>query len=88
MLSAIGATPFTSSTGASPSVAGLRAQLDRCRQQLSDCVDCSPAKTLQGKEAIQTLSNKIGEIKTRIEKVLATKKLESRSLQFESEKGH
>ncbi len=72
MLSAIGST-YPSPVGTGPTAAGLQAQLDRYQQQLSDCVNCSSAKTLQGQEAIQTLSNKIGEIKARIEQITATK---------------
>ena len=72
MLSAIGSSTYPSPAGTGQSAAGLQAQLDRYQQKLSDCINCSSAKTLQGQEAIQTLSNKIGEIKARIEQITAT----------------
>ena len=59
--------------GASGATFGLEAQLDRYRKQLSDCVNCSSAKTPEGKAKIEELSNRIGEIKARIDKTTAEK---------------
>ena len=73
MVSAIGPSIYASPAVNGPSAAGLQSQLDRYQQQLSDCVNCSSAKTLEGKEEIQALSGKIGEIKARIEKMTSEK---------------
>jgi hypothetical protein len=73
MLSAIGSSIYASPAGTGPSVVGLQAQLDRYQKELSDCTNCSSAKTLEGRQSIQTLSNQIGEIKARIEAVTITK---------------
>lgn len=67
MLSAIGSPAFSGPAGTGSSFASLQAQLERCQKQLSDNVNCSSANTRAGKETIQALSNKIGEIKARMQ---------------------
>jgi len=69
MLNATGSSTFASPAGTGPSTAGLQAQLDRYRKQLSDCVNCNSAQTIEGQKVMQTISNRIGEIKARIEKI-------------------
>lgn len=48
-------------------VAGLEAQLARYQKELSNCVNCASAKTPEGKEEIQRLSNEVDKLKARIE---------------------
>ena len=65
MISAIGSsTPYTPPH---TNAGGLQAQLDRYQKQLSDCVNCDSANTHEGKETIQALSNKISDIRARIQ---------------------
>lgn len=52
---------------------GLEARLARYQKELSDCVNCASAKTLEGKQKIQDVSSKISEIKTRIEEIAAAR---------------
>lgn len=52
--------------GGGPSAASLQAQLQRYQQQLSDCVNCASAKTPKGKQDIQAISARIGQIEQRI----------------------
>lgn len=70
MITPTGSSLFPGTSGAT---FGLDAQLDRYRKQLADCVNCSSAKTPEGKAKIEELSNRIGEIKSRIEKVADAK---------------
>jgi hypothetical protein len=67
-ISASASTAATSSVygGDKTSPASLQAQLQRYQHQLSDCVNCSSAKTPQGKSDIQAISAKIGEVQRRI----------------------
>lgn len=67
MLGAIGSSSASYVEQPAPSTAGLEAQLSRCRQQLSETVNCSSYQTLEGKNKAQTLSNRIGELEGRIE---------------------
>jgi hypothetical protein len=67
MLSAIGSSSFPASSASGASVGALEAQLAQCERQLSDWVNCASAKTLEGKAIIQKLSDKVSEIKHRIE---------------------
>lgn len=67
MLGAIGSSSASYVEQPAPSTAGLEAQLSRCRQQLSETVNCSSYHTLEGKNKAQALSNKIGELEGRIE---------------------
>jgi hypothetical protein len=70
MLNAIGSHPGS----ALPSAASLETRLTRYRQQLSDCVNCAvTSKTPQGQEAARSLSNKISEIKARLEEASISK---------------
>lgn len=71
MVSAIGAStlPGASGKSAGRSAAGLEAQLERLQKELSSCVNCDSANTLQGKETIQAVSNKISSVKARIEAI-------------------
>jgi hypothetical protein len=69
MVAAIGSSTFTSPSVAASPTAGLEAQIARYQKQLSDCVNCDSANTLQGKENIQQLSNKISAAKARIDEI-------------------
>ncbi|MBU0688635.1 MAG: FlxA-like family protein [Gammaproteobacteria bacterium] len=51
------------------STAGLEAQLSRCRQQLSEAVNCASYNTREGKNKAQAISNRIGELEGRIEQI-------------------
>lgn len=73
MLSSINSATFSSPAGAKPSVAGLEAQLERYRKELSNCVNCSSSKTPEGKEKIQSISGKISTLQSRIEEITRTK---------------
>lgn len=70
MITPAGSSVFPTASG---SAVGLEAQLERCRKQLSDSVNCTSSKTPEGKARIEELSNRISEIKTRIEKSAAEK---------------
>lgn len=58
MSSAIGSRAISGAGGYMSRVA-LRAELTRYQKQLSDSINCSSAKTLEGKAHIQELSGKI-----------------------------
>jgi hypothetical protein len=45
----------------------LQAQLQQFQQQLSDTVNCSSAKTPEGKAQIQAISTKISQVKAHID---------------------
>lgn len=64
-----GAAARPAAAGAAVSAASLQGQLQRYQQQLSDCVNCSSAKTPQGKATIDTLAAKISQIERRIDKL-------------------
>lgn len=49
-----------------PSVASLKAQLERFQKRLSDCVNCTSANTPQGKADIQAISARISQITKQI----------------------
>ena len=66
MLNAIGPSPQFRTATASP--AGLENQLARYRQQLSDCC-AATSKTPQGQETARELSDRISQIKSRLEEV-------------------
>lgn len=72
MISSIGSSPVAATT-TRPSASGLAAQLNRYQKQLADCVNCSSAKTPEGQETARSLSDKISEVKTKIEEVTSTK---------------
>lgn len=68
MIGAIGSP--SAYAGQSPaSTAGLEAQLRRCRQQLSETVNCASYKTAEGKNKAQAITNRIGELEGRIEQI-------------------
>ncbi|MFI4938788.1 MAG: hypothetical protein ACHP7O_00340 [Burkholderiales bacterium] len=73
MVSAISSSIAASLSGAGASAAILQAQLDRYQKQLSDCVNCSSAKTPEGQAAIRDLLSKISVVKARIEQTTAAK---------------
>jgi hypothetical protein len=52
--------------GGAPSAVSLQAQLQRYQKQLSECVNCASAKTLQGKSDIQAIAARISQIEQRI----------------------
>jgi len=64
-MTSIGSTASSSSHRPVSGVA-LRADLTRLEKQLSDCVNCSSAKTPEGKRNIQDLSTRIGDLKARL----------------------
>ena len=68
MLNAISSSPLIRT--ATPSPAGLENQLARYQQQLSDCVNCAAtSKTPEGRETARALSDRISEIKSRLDAV-------------------
>ncbi|MBU1691799.1 MAG: hypothetical protein KJ958_00945 [Gammaproteobacteria bacterium] len=69
---AIGSPTFSSAICNGASTAGLEAQLTRHQKALSEQVNCSSAKTPEGKAVIADLSNKISTVKTRIEEIANT----------------
>lgn len=73
MLNAIGSSSYSDTPSAGASSAALEAQLAQCERQLADNVNCSSAKTAEGKNKIQTLTNRIGAIKARLEKTVTAK---------------
>ena len=73
MVQAIGSATVSGGLGAGAATASLEAQLVRYQKQLSDCVNCDSAKTAEGKAAIDALSSKISEVRTRIDTVTKVK---------------
>jgi outer membrane murein-binding lipoprotein Lpp len=71
MIPAIG-TP-TSTPPYSTGGAALQGQLARYERELSACVNCSTAKTTEGKQKIQEVSSQIEQIKARIEQATQTR---------------
>lgn len=69
-MNAIGSTTPAFSQGASSQGTGsrvaLRADLTRYEKQLSDCVNCSSAKTPEGKRNIQDLGTRISALKAQL----------------------
>lgn len=60
--------PASSQTGsAAQSGVALNAQLARLQTELSNCVNCSTANTLDGKTKIQAVTSQISDIKARIQ---------------------
>jgi hypothetical protein len=49
--------------------ASLQAQIAVYQRQLSDCVNCSSASTIAGKNDIQTISSKISAAKSQIQQL-------------------
>lgn len=67
-ITALSAAPPATQGGA-VSAASLQGQLQRFQQQLSDCVNCSSAKTPEGKADIDAIASKIGQIERRIDQL-------------------
>lgn len=59
-------SPVAAHSGNKASPASLQAQLQRYKQQLSDCVHCASAKTPQGKAAIDAITARINQVKLSI----------------------
>ncbi|HTD06393.1 FlxA-like family protein [Undibacterium sp.] len=72
MVQAVG-SDIGNTAGNSAASATLQAQLERYQRELSDCVNCSSAKTSEGKAQIDEISGKISSLKSRMEKVGDTK---------------
>jgi hypothetical protein len=49
--------------------AALQAQVQSYEKELSECVNCSSAKTPEGKANIDDISSKLSVVKTRLEQV-------------------
>lgn len=73
MISTIGPSSLASTTAGGTSAAGIEAQIARYQKELSDCVNCDSANTREGKEKIQTISDKISSAKARLEEITARK---------------
>ena len=71
MTVAIGSSVSIAVGGGQPSRAALRAEIARYQHQLSDCVNCVSAKTLEGKAHIQELSDKISVDQQRVKQIEA-----------------
>ena len=71
MAVAIGSSVSIAVGGGQPSRAALRAEITRYQHQLSDCVNCISAKTLEGKVHIQELSDKISIDQQRVKQIEA-----------------
>lgn len=74
MVSAVGASPLYSSNISAPSSAGLDVQLDQYKIKLADWQNCASCNTAEGKAKIAEISDKISEIKARMEAVDAAKR--------------
>ncbi len=66
---AIGSSSLSGVSGGQSSRAALRAEVVRYQKQLSDCVNCSSSKTLEGKAHIQELSTRISVDQQRIKQI-------------------
>lgn len=76
MVAAVGSSTLqTGSTSGISPIASLEAQVTRYQKQLSDCVNCSSANTLEGKKNIQEISDKISIAKAKIEQINQTQPL-------------
>jgi hypothetical protein len=73
MVAAIGSSAFSGNYSPVSPTAGLEAQIAQYQRQLSDCVNCDSANTLQGKETIQAISSKISTAKARVEEINASR---------------
>ena len=68
---AIGSSSLSAVSGGQSSRAVLHAEVARYQKQLSDCVNCSSSKTLEGKAHIQELSTQISVDQQRIKQIEA-----------------
>jgi hypothetical protein len=66
---AIGSSSLSGVSGGQSSRAALAAEVARYQKQLSDCVNCSSSKTLEGKAHIQELSTQISMDQQRIKQI-------------------
>ncbi|HEY7986539.1 MAG TPA: FlxA-like family protein [Methylophilaceae bacterium] len=66
-----GYTGYTASSasGSNLTAAGIQAQIAIYQRQLSDCVNCSSASTIEGKTEIQDISSKISAAKSQIQQL-------------------
>ncbi len=74
MTAAVASAGYTGYTGSSASgsnltAAGIQAQIAIYQRQLSDCVNCSSADTIEGKNQIQEISSKISTAKAQIQQI-------------------
>ena len=69
VVSAIGSASFANYAAVGSSSAGLQAQLDQYRQQLANWVTCASCNTIEGKNKIEQISARIGEIETQMKAV-------------------
>ena len=68
---AIGSCSLSGISGGQSSRAALAAEVARYQTQLSDCVNCSSSKTLEGKAHIQELATQISVDQQRIKQIEA-----------------
>ena len=68
---AIGSGSLSGVSGGQSSRATLAAEVARYQKKLSDCVNCSSSKTLEGKAHIQELSTQISVDQQRIKQIEA-----------------
>ncbi len=73
MVSAIGSSTYASPASNGKSSAGLETQLAQYQVKLADWVSCPSCKTPEGKAKIAEITNKIGDIKQRMEAAEAAK---------------
>lgn len=73
MVSAIGPASFAGTNGGGSPTAGIEAQINRYKKELSGCVNCSTANTREGRENIQAISNKISASQARLDEITAAK---------------
>ena len=73
MFVAISSSALSGAIGGHISIASLSVQVATYQKQLADCVNCESAKTLQGKENIQEISNKIRVTQESIKQIVAEK---------------
>ena len=73
MLQAIGVSASAGYTQGNVGSAGLRGQLAKFEKELSACVNCATADTIQGKAKIAEISARITQIQDRIAQAGETK---------------
>jgi uncharacterized protein HemX len=73
MVQAVGAPLSAAYSSTAGGTAGLQGQLSRYEKELSACVNCDSALTLEGKQKIQEVSDRIAQIKARIEQLEVAK---------------
>jgi hypothetical protein len=73
MVSANGSPAVCGAVSTPRTAAGVEAQLERYKKELSNCVNCESAKTASGKAAIEAAASKISTAEARIEKITTDK---------------